>query len=330
MKPAKKLAQNLIVAVLALIILSLILEISLRIHHRLRHGISFFKRIDEAIADPQLGWRGKRIWGDLSTKKFKIFIVGDSYTEGCCGLKEEELYYNVIKNKLEVELFIYGAGGYGTLQEYLIIDRFIDQIKPDLVLLQVCSNDFIDNVWLLESASFINCHYMVKPYYENGRIEYRYPRGPILLRRYLTFYSRLVYLILERIDMFLAELAKRRIIQTVEFKIEGGADLEQFRQSVLVTSELLEKIKSRCGRDLLIAFLVNDIEPYFSRFKLMFKKFGIEFVEEIPRVIRNAEMQGNKLRLPDGGHWNKDGNRICGEYLAKYIKSHILTRASNN
>jgi alkylation response protein AidB-like acyl-CoA dehydrogenase len=41
---------------------------------------------------------------------------------------------------------VYGGHGYGTLQEYLVIDKYIDEIKPDLILLQVCSNDFTNNL----------------------------------------------------------------------------------------------------------------------------------------------------------------------------------------
>ena len=37
------------------------------------------------------------------------------------------------------------AGGYGTMQEYLAMEQWVDKINPDLLVLEVCNNDFIDN-----------------------------------------------------------------------------------------------------------------------------------------------------------------------------------------
>src|SRR5688500_5741406 len=38
-----------------------------------------------------------------------------------------------------------GAGGYGTLPEYLVLDQTIDEIQPTMILWQFCTNDFISN-----------------------------------------------------------------------------------------------------------------------------------------------------------------------------------------
>src|SRR5262249_28048852 len=78
------------------------------------HSISFYQ-------DKELGWKGKQIFGDLKTNKFKIFIVGDSFTDGG-GVNEDSMYYHYLQNG-ETELFIYGGYGYGTTQEFLVIDR---------------------------------------------------------------------------------------------------------------------------------------------------------------------------------------------------------------
>jgi lysophospholipase L1-like esterase len=264
----------------------------------------------------------------MLTKKLKIFFVGDSFTDGC-GVKTEYMYFSIVKNNLDAEVFAYGGKGYGTLQEYLVIDRYIDEIKPDLIILQACANDFINNVWTLESASYLNNNDMLRPYFENGRIQYRFPRGPVLLKKYVIPHSRLAYCISKVVNRSLAALAKKGIIKTIENEItERGIELGQFKQSVLVTSELVDKLKKRCDKISLLAFSVDDTEPYFSQFRLMFKNKGIEFIEGIPKIIYEANMQGNKLLLKSG-HWNKDGHEIIGEYLAEYIKRHIFNVVTN-
>jgi hypothetical protein len=77
---------------------------------------------------------GFRVFGDINTKKKKILVVGDSYTEGTT-VSDGYLYYDYIKrNHKNVEIFAYGAGGYSSLQEYMIVDKYFDIIKPDLII----------------------------------------------------------------------------------------------------------------------------------------------------------------------------------------------------
>jgi hypothetical protein len=58
-------------------------------------------------------------------------------------VSDGDTYYAIIKRKLDAEVFAYGAGGFGTLQEYMILDRYVDMIHPSLILWQFCLNDFI-------------------------------------------------------------------------------------------------------------------------------------------------------------------------------------------
>lgn len=315
----KKIIQNLLIIILALFIL----EIALRVYLCFRYNLPLIKRIDYNIYDSQLGWKGKEVMGDPLTKKFKIFFVGDSYTDGC-GVKTEDMYFSVVKKNLGVEVFAYGGKGYGTLQEYLVIDRYIDRIKPDLIVLQVCANDFINNVWALEKASYLNNNDTLRPYYENGSIQYHYPGAPVLLKKYIIPYSRVVYIMSKVMNRFLALLAQKMIINSIEFEIvKNNIELEQFRQSTIITSELIDRLKKRCNKVPFVVFPIDYIEPYFNQFRMIFKNKSIEFIEGIPKITYDAKTQDNKLLLKNG-HWNENGNKIIGEYLAEYIKRHFL------
>lgn len=87
------------------------------------------------------------------------------------------MYYEVIRRNLNAEIFVYGCGAHGTLQEFLALDKYFDRIKPNLVVLQVCDNDFINNSWQLEGLAAYYNDRRIWPYLINGQIEYRYPRA---------------------------------------------------------------------------------------------------------------------------------------------------------
>jgi hypothetical protein len=119
---------------------------------------------------------GFRSFSDVNTRKKKIFVIGDSFTQAC-SVSDGWTYYDYLeKNNDNIEIFSYGGGGYGSLQEYMILDKYIDIIRPDLILWQFCPNDFINNDHELESASLKNNNHMIRPYYKEGRIEWLYPK----------------------------------------------------------------------------------------------------------------------------------------------------------
>jgi hypothetical protein len=84
---------------------------------------------------------GFREWGSTSSAKPKILFVGDSFA-GDAFTPNDEAYFGVIKEHQDVEVFATGAGGYGTLQELLLLRRYVSTIEPNIFILQFCENDF--------------------------------------------------------------------------------------------------------------------------------------------------------------------------------------------
>lgn len=313
----KKLTSNLLLLVTAIFLILSIMELSARAYCRVKGKIPFFALTTAVKEDALLGWTGTKIMGDPQSQKMKVFFVGDSFTniDNSFG----KMYYDALKRDMDIELFVYAASGYGTLQEYLALDKYLDMIKPDLVVLQVSSNDFINNRWDIERRSYIHNNYKERPYYENGEIKYRYPRGPVLLRQYLIPYSRLAYLLAVRVDKKLSTLAWSEKLKTVENEIETrGLGFPEFKQSTATTLKLMEMIKARCGNTRLLAFSTFDDEPYFSQFKSIFHDLKIDFLTDIPQIAWNAEGAG---KVKNNDHWHEKGHAACGAYLAKYIKS---------
>ncbi|MBK9338074.1 MAG: SGNH/GDSL hydrolase family protein [Lewinellaceae bacterium] len=142
------------------------------------------------------GKNGFRHWGnpDVSGRK-KVLFLGDSYT-ACAQTSDNRLFYKLLGDSLPIEVFAYGAAGYSNAQQYLVLEKFLDEVQPDLVVWQMCSNDFIDNYWELEKVAGYHVR-MRRPYIlEDGSVVYKlaaeYPRN-------VKPYSHFLYFILKRI-----------------------------------------------------------------------------------------------------------------------------------
>jgi len=103
------------------------------------------------------GFRGSEF--NLNTKKKKILILGDSFAYGYDS-EEGEIFSQILGNELEdYEIFNLGVSGYSTDQELLLLKEYFHLIKPDLVYLLYCHNDWYGN----SVNQIYNGYY--KPYY---------------------------------------------------------------------------------------------------------------------------------------------------------------------
>lgn len=158
-------------------------------------------------------------------------MIGDSYTLGS-GLDEDAMYYAPLRSVLGMEVFVYGAGGFGTMQEYLALDRPVDRVRPDLVVLQTCNNAFVNNDWGLERGSYFNNNYLERPYWEHGRAVVRHPFRLGRPRALLTRYSRLWRLFEVRLAKALILAARKGWLHSVEETIQNeGLDFPPFARA---------------------------------------------------------------------------------------------------
>jgi len=121
----------------------------------------------------------------------KVLFIGDSYTQAV-EVGNGKTFYHLLEKKLPIQVYAYGASGFSSLQQLMILEKYVDKIKPDLVVWQFCSNDFIDNYHELE----MEAQYKIgvrRPYVTlNGNKTYITPI-PTLIQ--WSKYSRLVYAI---------------------------------------------------------------------------------------------------------------------------------------
>lgn len=319
-KHAFKIAADISLVLFSFMLSFLLAEVVLRIYEKVDKHVPFFASIRD-WEDPLFGWKGEKLFGDTSTSKLRILVIGDSFTAMAVtdGLHDddEEKYFNVIKRKLNAEIFVYAGNGYGTTQEYLVLNKYFDEIKPDLVILQVCSNDFINNSWELSLRQVPGIeNFLLKPYLKNDKIEYKRIASVNILKvklRYLRLFYRLFILEGEY-------LKSKNLLPDVGDDIERrGMAYEDFKKSTVITNLLIKKMKAKIREVPMVAFAVDENQVSLGQFRNIFKENNIEFIEDVPRVIRNIQAQGVNLKIKDNRHWNARGHSICGEILVEAL-----------
>ncbi len=327
-------------------------EVCLRVYQLVRAGVPLFEatgkrtgNLSPLTIDDELGWRategyrseetektaggreyvlrwsqeehGFRMFGDIHSLKPKILVIGDSFTQAV-HVSDGKPYYALLKSTLDVEVFAYGGGGYGTLQEYLVLDRYVDRIKPDLIVWQYCINDFINNDPGLETASRFNNNGMRRPYWVDRKIVMVLPKNSWeRTREFANRYSRFLYFILARLDRLRARFSP----ESVEKEIERlGFNHPGFLRSIQVTDDLMGRVRARAGNVPFVAFSCKNRPPYNEALQTISSHHGIVFLD-IGGAVQGAEAQGKDVLAGDKGHWNEEGHRIAGEALTNYLQS---------
>ena len=293
-------------------------EVALRVYQRVRRGVGFFVSNND-FSDPELGWTGRASFGAEDSTKKHVLIVGDSFTDGM-EVAEEDLYSSVLGRELNVEPFAYGGRGYGTLQELMVVERYLDQVQPSLILLQVCSNDLLNNSWELERRSFRQNMGMVRPYLEAEEIVYRYPRSMPAVRQVLAANSRVFHLVFVRWETLLIAVSGLGWVHGVEDDLAAGRLSSELNGSIAATRELLARMKRRAGAIPLKAFMADAPEPYLGHLRAIFAEQQVPLITSIAGAIEKEKQAGRSPVLPDGVHWNEHGHDVVGRALARELR----------
>ena len=77
--------------------------------------------------------------------KYRVLVLGDSFTEGV-HVGEEQLYTSVLeRSSSDLEVINAGVGGYGTVQQLIYLREEGARFAPDLVVVSLFHNDLEDN-----------------------------------------------------------------------------------------------------------------------------------------------------------------------------------------
>jgi GDSL-like lipase/acylhydrolase family protein len=111
--------------------------------------------------------KGFRDREPVETNKPRIVFLGDSLVWGFDAEAGERFTEKLQADHPEWAVYNMGVSGYGTDQEYLLLQRFFADYRPRVVFLVVCGdNDNEDNAWNIRGGYY-------KPFYtlEGGRLK---------------------------------------------------------------------------------------------------------------------------------------------------------------
>lgn len=253
---------------------------------------------------------GFRVFGDVDSKKTKIFVIGDSFTQGTT-VSDGETYYDYLrKSNEDIEIFTYACGGYGSLQEYMILDKYYDVIKPHVILWQFCSNDIINNDFDLESASFRNNNQMRRPYLQDGKIKWLYPKQK---SGWLVQTSYLLRLLDIKMNILRAEK-----YGSIEDTLSNTHPL--FIRAAKTTGEIMSSVKKRASDVPIVAFSTDKPTWLGDTYFEICEKNGMHYIPGIPEAMEEAKRNGIIIDYPPyDAHWNKIGHVIAGKIILKYF-----------
>jgi len=257
---------------------------------------------------------GFRLFGDPQSSKLKVLAIGDSFTEAVMVSDGEAYYHRLAAARPDIEFFAIGAGGYGTLQEYILLDQVVDRVKPDLVLLQMHPNDLINNSHALESRSTTNNNQMTRPYWEQGHAVQRFPENRDWGALYrLVRHSYLLRLLNANLLFF-----RSRSADSIERTLH--ADDPDVVRATNATVELLTMIQRRATVPV-VAFSVRA-EAYFSFWSRadVCRRAGVRFIPGVGEAVDAAAEAGEKVTgAPVDGHWNGRGHEMAARLIDAWL-----------
>ncbi len=281
------------------------------------------KRTDEAgaeyLVEVSTNEHGFRAWGDVDSERPTILFVGDSFT-GDLSMSDADAYFGYVADKVDAEVFAIGGGGYGTLQELMLVRKFHPIIDPDLLILQFCSNDFQNNSYQLESNTFVRNQKNLRPYLVGDEVIYRVPDNhwyKVLYRNSVVF--RAVDRMLQRVqydwfgDYFypVDETEQQHEQRNLQADRTTERLLRMMAEEVSETTTLLTFI---CGTR-----NVRETE----RWKRVVSAAGFRPLPGVSLAVERAEDAGAMVRAADRAHWGPLGHRIVGTELAREISAHL-------
>ncbi len=343
---SRKILYTTILVGIFLIILLGIGEIFLRLFKPLPNNSYYFGK---SIPDQKIGWvsipnlneefrmkdwqsdssyqvtytttnEGFRSYGDIFTNKPKIFFVGDSYTQSA-EVNIDQTFYSIIGDSLNVEVFAYGQAGYGSLQELFIIEENINIINPDLVVLQVCDNDFIDNYPPLETNSIYRVGER-RPYYQrDGSINY-FIAGKARWQ-ITTDKSRILRAITYKLKQVIFKYNGRSSQELMSTK---GREYRKYDEAVDITGLIFNRLSETIGETPLLIFSASNYEPMLSDMKAIAKENNILLIDGPGKIIDENKFQKPPINSSDGYHWNRHGQVLVADTLIPSIKQEIFNR----
>jgi lysophospholipase L1-like esterase len=245
----------------------------------------------------------------------RVIIVGDSLTFGW-DLPLEETYPFLTREALRskgrpLEIWAMGVTGYNTVQEYHLIREQALRFDPDLILLQICMNDFEKSISIRTDRE----HQFRLTQYHEILIPYLF--GKSKLSGWFMTHSFLF----KFLNLKLTPLV-RRVKRDFAIRDYYSMGTEAAVRHLKKTQELLSRTSCRFA-SVIFPFRRDSMSPPYLAFQSAvrgtFGDLGIPFLD-LDDTLNPGGKEPRKFWV-DSVHPNRAGNERVAEKLASFIAS---------
>lgn len=258
----------------------------------------------------------------------RVLVFGDSFVFGV-GVAQDQVLSSRLQHHLaprvqgELEVINMGVSGYSTDQELLLFEQTAEALKPDIVVLVVCANDYLAN-----AQDFVYQQYY-KPYFElddDGALHRRNVPVPTLSA-------------LQQVKLFLGRESNLwNFFRTLDDSVPGAATLRDRlaiatsktpRRPHKVTRALVELFAARAssvGARLLVTNTGVRNQAPFGLLSRHLRADGTAHFDMVPVLESAIALEPARDWLQDDGadHWDRDAHDLVGSTLADYLERHFL------
>lgn len=297
------------------------------------------------------GIREKSNIGNKAKDRYRILILGDSFTEGY-GIHQDKRFSYLTETicnrsgRKRVEIINAGIRGYNLTQYYILLQQLNPKYKPDLVIIAATSGDLdVVNNKMLMDADVVYQYY--KPYYnlENGGLALKgipppMPDISLLRNDKLEFLKTLprkhsaLYNFLRIISDNNAFLKKTGVLLRLKKNTSKYLELENDEYSgeaMRANKEINEEVSSAIIKEIvnmlgsggsrLLVFLVAD-DRYgtdTSFYRKLNTKLGF-FYGDFSELCEEYRRDKKKYCFRFDKHFNEKGNALIAKTLADFLE----------
>jgi lysophospholipase L1-like esterase len=246
----------------------------------------------------------------------RILAVGDSFVWGF-GVAQNEIFTEVMESTLRgVEVINAGVSGYSTDQELLWLRDEGMKYRPDLVVLVVAGNDPAMNHRRSARIIYAKPRFVLGAGGELELCNVPVPRASVLRR--LAYFGASRSALANTVVGRSAGLARARRVAPSRAAV-GRGSAEPFALTAALVGEI-RRVAETGDADLLVAatgmYWRRESPGTYQELLAALARRGIDVLD-----VEAAEgFDGERMRLPDDGHWNGEGHAFVAGRIIEEIE----------
>lgn len=266
-----------------------------------------------------------------------VMMVGDSYTEGCCAWPSDQSFGDFLERDDEYILLNFGIGATGIFQYQLILEKYVSELQPDLVVIPFYfGNDiasfprpvtpYVPICYTIKDYAWLNSvgpHYLMadypKAYFESPEEAYQfYLNSFTLWGDTVTSFQKIIRHSAIASKLYLAQREKQRLKKWDDFYYTEDKDSA-------VTLPVLHRMNEICQAANVPLIFLGTPSPKDAINQVdLEQKYGRYFLESkcyYPEISQFSEEDYDGTETAN--HFNNAGHLKFYEFVRPVIRKSL-------